>query len=117
MNTDVLEFEFTMGKSQVVGLREIIDAAAVRNIVATLTDNQGNSAKYAVRPANELEDATENACLLFLMRDGNIYQGYLKSIEEDDNMILVKPVTTKYTFGLPISGLFGWIDMSQPINE
>lgn len=109
-------FEIKMDESQAASLIGVLSEANTK-ITATLVLGDGSTIKKTVHSADELEDATENACLLFLMRDGNIYQGYLKSIEEDDNMILVKPVTTKYTFGLPISGLFGWIDMSQPINE
>lgn len=107
-------FEIKMDESQAAALIGAISGASTK-ITATLVLGDGRTIKKTVHSADELEDAEEGHLMLFLMRDGQKYQGHLKSVEEDDNMFLIRAVN--YTIGLPLSGLFGWIDMDEPIKE
>lgn len=109
-------FEIKMDESQAAALIGAISEASTK-ITATLVLGDGRTIKKTVHSADELEDAEEGHLMLFLMRDGQKYQGYLKSVEEDDNMFLIRAVNSRCTIGLYLSGLFGWIDMDEPIKE
>ena len=109
-------FEIKMDESQAAALIGVLSEANTK-ITATLVLGDGSTIKKTVHSADELEDAKEGHLMLFLMRDGQKYQGHLRSVEEDDNMFLVRAVNSKHTIGLPLSGLFGWIDMDDPIKE
>lgn len=116
MKTEPIDITVKVSESQVAALQELC-ASEIKTIVVTITFENGNSQKYAMYAAEEIKNATENALLLFFMRDGNIYEGYLKRVEEEDNMIVVKSIEEKFVFGLYLSCIFGWIDMNQPIKE
>ncbi|MBR0195256.1 MAG: hypothetical protein IJQ32_03305 [Paludibacteraceae bacterium] len=117
MKKDSITIEIKRNECAKIGALQEMLFSDMKKIIVTLTDKEGKSSKYAMHDANELEDAPQNSCLVFFMRDGNLYQGYLKSIEEDDNMIVVKTIEGKFAFGLPLSGLLGWINTEEPIKE
>lgn len=116
MKTEPIDIAVKVSESQVKALQESAffetDALEV-----TITDKLNNSQKYIMHAAKELKDAAKDSLLVFFMRDGNIYQGYLYRFEEENNMIVVQSAEEKYVCGLYLSCIFGWIDMNQPIKE
>ena len=113
MKKDPISIEIKLNDCAHVG--NLIDEifSDVSQIIVTITDRKGYSAKYGLHTADELKNAPKNECLLFFMREGDLYEGKLKSIEDEDNMIVIKTLDDRFSFGLPMSGLLGWVWISR----
>ena len=119
MNTDTIAFEIMLNECFNIGSIQEMLFHDMKRIIVTVIDRTGYSSRYQLHEADELKNAPKNECLVFFMRDGSLYQGILKSIEDEDNMIVVKTLDNKFAFGLPLSGLLGyvWVSRTQIIKE
>lgn len=113
MKTDPITIEIKLKDGARVG--NLIDEifSDMSRIIVTVTDRKGYSCRYGLHSADELKNAPKNECLLFFLREGDLYEGKLKSIEEKDNMIVIKTLDDRFSFGLPMSGLLGWVWISR----